>query len=141
MAGKVTQAEPKEAVWPPDAWYSLRSWLSFLSRIWRASPVPTSEEGLPIRAMVTGVNEWWQGVLCSCALQPPGGAGAAVSSAEVGGAVGEGSSRKDFGLGPCFWSLLGRGGGWGGAYNALRTALDLLEQRQHNHFRICREGP
>lgn len=87
-------------------------------RIRWVSPVPTSEKGLRTKAPVTGVNEG--GDLCSCELHPPEGAGAAVSPTEVGGAVGEGAPRKDFGLGPCLLPSSVRG-----TYSAFRTALAL----------------
>lgn len=119
MAGKVTKAEPEEAVWPPAAWYSLRSWLSPLSPSGLGGPrqCPPLGKFLRVRAAVTE-----EGALCSFALYPPEGARAIVSAPEVGGAVGKDSSPEDFGLGPCLAPSPVRG-----TYDAVRTALALQE--------------
>lgn len=93
-------------------------------------PVPTSEKGLRTKAPVTGVNEG--GDLCSCALYPPEGAGAAASPTKVGGAVGEGAPRKDFGLGPasCPAPYAGRTVRSGPPLPSRRA--QFRGQRQHN---------
>lgn len=108
------QTEPEEAVLLPASWRSLGTLLSFLGQSWGLLQCPPLKGSARGRATATGEN--W-GALCSCALHPPEGAGAFVSLSEVGGAVGEGSSSKDFGVGPYFMSSPAQG-----TYNVFHKA-------------------
>ena len=74
-----------------------------------------------------------KGAFCSCVLDPPEGAEAVVSLPEVCGAAGRGrcggSSREDFGLGPCVLMSPVQG-----THNVFHSPLGELSLESRDHI-------